>query len=145
MLKTKINTDESNLVVQLQLTTPVPTAGNVIEMSFGTTFTGGPSSVASFDTGMCIVPFWGTTTLNNYIYEPNDLYSTLPIVQLDITGTYAAAYTTTPRFDTLQTPAGTSEWTIKTKSGENTCSTYYCTFVCTLLRPFTTSDTVNDV
>ena len=83
MLKTKVNTDSDTLKVQLQLTTPVPSSGNVIEMSFSTKYT--KSGVDAYDSGLCIVPYWSSQSMDNYIYEANDLSTSAPLVQLTTT------------------------------------------------------------
>ena len=142
MLKTKVSTDSDTLKVQLQLTTPVPSSGNVIEMSFSTKYT--KSGVDAYDSGLCIVPYWSSQSMDNYIYEANDLSTSAPLVQLTTTSqTFQQAYLDTNYLDTSQ--SGTIDWTVETNSGENTCTDYYCTFVCTITRPFQTTDSANDV
>ena len=67
--------------MKLELTSPVLAVGNVVELSFSTQMAQ-TSTVQSWDTALCTIPFFGAARTGNYVWEAHDVYAGLPLVEL---------------------------------------------------------------
>ena len=53
----------------------MPSSGNIIEFSFGILDSAGEN----VDTGLCIIPWYSTESMESNVYEVYDLYTTSPV------------------------------------------------------------------
>ncbi len=91
------------------------------------------------------MPYYSDDLINHFVYEAYDLYSVNNLISMDSTNSFVTAYQTTPLLDTYISSKANNDWTIDQANSVNTCATYYCTFTCSMYRPFTTNDSIADV
>ena len=78
-LKTKVDASDTMLEVQMQLTTPMLSSGNAVEMSFSMPMDEGATS---YDTALCLIPWYSVDSMQSNTYEVYDLIASAPLSEL---------------------------------------------------------------
>ena len=128
--------------VKLILTTPRLTAGSVVEMSASYI---DPKVPTKIDSVVCQTIYKNDTQIVDATYELFDIMSPQLPYRIPVGATPAASYNS--RKDIVQNATlvegelpvmGTPDWNLK--ASKNSCSTYFCTFECDLIRNLVTPD-----